>query len=445
MKPTEILAGFIANTSWEDIPKEAGMRSKWAILDCIAVTFAGLQHEVGREIISFVKDLGGRPTCTILGDGYQTSAPWAAYANGTLAHAIDYDDVNLHVGGHPTAPVFPAVLAAGEKVKASGKDILLAFILGVEVECKIGLAISKVHFNLGWHPTATLGTFGAAAACCKVTKLSKDQTLMALGMAGSQSSALKQNFGTMTKPLHVGQAAKNGVLAALLASRGWTADREILEGHFGFCNLFAGRGSYDLRDMTENLGRPFDVIQPGIQLKRYPCCASTHPSLDAIFKLLQEHSFRPEEVESVECEVDPNRLHVLVHPNPQTGLEGKFSLEYCLATAILRGRVSLGDFTDEQVENPQIRSFLPRIKTKQNSALPPWSVRLRAKLRDGRILEQEGGRSPGITDWDELAAKYRDCLGAILPAELIQHSFQMIQDLEKIKDISELIKVLVPR
>ncbi len=445
MKPTEFLAEFIAQTSWEDIPDEAIQKSKWPILDGIAVTFGGLPHEVGKTIVAFVKEQGGNPAATILGDGHRTSAPWAAYANGTLAHAIDYDDVNEHLGGHPTAPVLSAALAAGESSGASGKDILLAYILGVEVETKIGLAINKVHYNLGWHPTATLGTFGAAAACCKLMKLNRDQVLMALGMAGSQASAIKQNFGTMTKPLHVGQAAKNGVLSALLASRGWTADREILEGHFGFCNLFAGRGLYDLKDLTENLGKPFDVIDPGVQLKKYPCCGSTHPSLDTILRLMQEHPFRAEEVESVECEVHPERIHILVHPDPQDGLEGKFSIEYCLATAILRGRVSLTDFTDERLQEKGWRSFLPKIKASQQPALKPWDVRLRIKLRDGRVLEKEGSRSLGITEWDDLVAKYRDCLGEILPGPQIEQSLKIIQEMEKIKSISEVVKTLVPK
>lgn len=445
MKPTEILADFLIRTSFEEIPPEAFQRSKWAILDVIAVSFAGLQHEVGKTIVAFAKEMGGRPAATILGDGFRTSAPWAAYANGTLAHAIDYDDINPHIGGHPTAPVFSALLAVGEKMEASGKEMLLAYILGVEVECKLGLAINKTHYNLGWHPTATLGTFGATAACGKVIKLNKDQTIMALGIAGSQASALKQNFGTMTKPLHVGQAAKNGVLSALLASRGWTADREILEGHFGFCNLFAGRGVYDLEDMTENLGKPFDVLQPGIQLKKYPCCGSIHPTLDAIFKMAAEHPFRPEEVESVECEVHPERIHVLIHPNPQTGLEGKFSLEYCLAAAILRGRVSLADFQDARVKDREVQSFLPKIKVIQQSACPSHSVQLRVKLRDGRVLKKEGDRSPGIIAWEDLAAKYRDCLEGVLPPDQIEQSFQMIQELEKIKKISELITALTPR
>jgi 2-methylcitrate dehydratase PrpD len=446
MNPTEILADFIAKTTLEDLPAEAFQKAKWPILDCIAVIFGGLPHVVGKTIVSFVKELGGNPTSTILGDGHRTSAPWAAYANGTLAHAIDYDDTpNGRPGGHPTAPVLPAVFAVGEKVGASGKDVLFSYIMGVEVENKIGLAINKVHYNLGWHPSGTLGTFGATAACCKLMKLNKDQTLMALGIAGSEASAIKQNFGTMTKPLHIGQAARNGVVSALLASRGWTADREILEGHFGFCNLFAGRGLYDLKDMTDNLGKPFDIIHPGIRFKKYPCCGSTFPSLHALSQLLQEIPFRPEEVEKVECQIHPERIHVLVHPNPQSGLEGKFSLEYCLATMLLNGRVSIAHFTDEGVADQKAKSFLPRIKAIQNPNLNPWDVQLSITLRDGRVLEKSGGHPLGITVWDELVAKYRDCMGEILPSAQIEQGLQMIQEIENLKDISEIIKVLVAK
>jgi 2-methylcitrate dehydratase PrpD len=443
MRATEILADFIAHTSWEDLPGEVWQRSKWAMVDFIAVTFAGLQHEVGKGILSLVKDLGGNPTSTILGDGFRTSAPWAAYANGTLAHAIDYDDLNIHMG-HPTAPVLPALLAAGEKRKASGKEVLLSFILGVEAECKLGLAVYQKHYHLGWHATATLGTFGAAAACSKVGRLSDRETLMALGIAGSQASGVRQNFGTMTKPLHVGQAAKNGVLSALLASQGWTADRQVLEGLFGFCNLFVGPKSYDLEEMVQNLGKPFDILQPGVQIKQYPCCGSIHSSLDAVFKLRQEHGLRAEDVERLECEVDNERLHVLIHPNPQTGLEAKFSLEYCLAAALVQGQISLEDFADERVMDPKVRSFLPRIQPKQKADREPWSAHVRVALKDGSVLEQEAGRSPGIVTWDQLAAKYRDCLGAVLPPSQIERSLQMIRELEKIGDITEVIRNLVP-
>lgn len=445
MKPTEYLADFLNRTTLEDIPADARQKSKWAILDVIAATFAGLQHEVGKTIVDFVQEMGGNPVATVLGNGLRTSPPWAAYANGTLAHAIDYDDINWNVGGHPTAPVVPALLAAGEKMEASGKEILLGYILGVEAECKLGMAVNRVHYNLGWHPTATLGTFGAAAACGKVLKLSREQTLMSLGIAASQASGLKQNFGTMTKPLHVGQAAKNGVLSAFLAARGWTADREGLEGHFGFGNLFAGRGQYDLKDMVENLGKPFDVAQPGIQLKKYPCCGSIHPTLDAILKLKQEKPFLAEEVQSVQAKVHPERIHVLVHPRPKTGLEGKFSLEYCLASAIVRGRVSLADFQDARVGEETIQAFLPKIEVIRDSARETFSVDLQVNLRDGRVLETQGVRSPGILTFEDLTAKYRDCLGGILAAPQIERSLQMIQDLEKVKKISEVVASLVPQ
>ncbi len=426
-----------------DVPKEAYAKSKWAIADVIAATFAGFQHEVGKGIISLVKEFGGNPVATILGDGHQTSVPWAAYANGTLAHAIDYDDINNNIGGHPTAPVFSALLAAGEKAGASGKEFLLSYVTGVEAECKVGKAINKVHYHLGWHPTATLGTLGATAACAKILKLNRNQVIMALGIAGSQASGLKQNFGTMTKPLHVGQAAKNGTLSALLASRGWTADREILEGHFGFCNLYASRGSYDLKDMTENLGKPFDVVEPGIQLKKYPCCGSTHPTLDALLRLKKEHPSPPEKVERVECVVDPSRIHILVHPNPQTGLEGKFSLEYCIAAAILKGKTSLVDFQDDRVKEKNIQSLLPKIQIIRQPSPSPFSVKLKIILQDGKALETTGDRSPGITSWEDLSEKYKDCLAGTLPSQQIQQSLEMIQDLEKVKNISEVIKTLV--
>jgi 2-methylcitrate dehydratase PrpD len=446
MKYTEFLADFISTTSWPDLPDDAIQRSKWAMVDGIAVTFAGIPHEVGRSIIAFVKELGGKPTSTILGDGHRTSPPWAAYANGTLSHAIDYDDTNYHMGGHPTAPLLAAIMAVGEKVRASGKDLLLSYILGLEVETKIGLTINKVHYNLGWHPTATLGTLGAAAACAKVMNLNREQILMALGMAGSQASALKQNFGTMTKPLHVGQAAKNGVLSALLASKGWTADREILEGHFGFCNLFAGRGLYDLKDMSENLGQPFDIMEPGVQIKKYPCCGSTHPTLDALSNILKEHTLQPDEIVSVESDIHPDRIHVLLHPDPKTDLEAKFSLQYCIATMILnKGRVSITDFTEERVTGDVVHSFLPKIKVTQQPSLKPWHVRLRIRLRDGQVIEKEGGESPGITAWDELVEKYEDCLEPILSTKKIQKSLRMIQEIEKIDDISELMKALVAK
>ena len=446
MNATERIADFVTRTTWNDVPDEAFQRSKWAILDCLAAGFAGVQHEVGEQIVALVKESGGNPAATVWGDGHRTSAPWAAYANGTLAHAIDYDDINTNMGGHPTAPILGALLALGEKVGASGKDVLLAYVLGVEIETKLGLAVNKVHYHLGWHPTATLGTFGSCVACGKILGLSPEQMLMALGIAGSQSSAIKQNFGTMTKPLHVGQAAMNGVLSTTLAKGGWTADRDILEGHFGFGNLFVGRGKYDFKDATDVLGKPFDVIDPGIWLKKYPCCGSTHGPLDTMSMMLKQHRFRADEVQSVECTVDSGRVHVLVHPDPQSGLEGKFSLEYVLAAMIVEGKISVAQFTDDGVRNNKaVRTFLPKVKTIKNISFEEMDLHMKVTLRDGKVLESKGSRSLGITEWDDLVAKYQDCLRGVLPAGQIAQSLQMIQQLEKVEDISEVIGLLVPK
>ncbi|MBW2307103.1 MAG: MmgE/PrpD family protein [Deltaproteobacteria bacterium] len=443
MNPTEKLAAFVAETTADKVPREVFERSKWPVLDGLAVTLAGHNHEVGRAIVSFVRELGGNPVATVLADGFRTSAPMAAYANGTLSHALDYDDVNVNIGGHPTVPVLSAILAVGEMVKATGQEFLLAYILGVEAETKLGRAIIKVFYNLGWHPTSTLGTLGAAAACSKLLGLDAEKTLMALGIAGSAASGLKQNFGTMTKPLHLGQSAKNGVLAAMLAQRGWTADRRILEGHFGFCNLFCGRDQYDLREMTEYLGNPWEILDPGISLKKYPCCGSIHSSLDAMFELLKETPLRADQVKKVECQVDPTKDHTLVHPRPCTGLEGKFSLEYCLAASILDGKVGLAQFEDEKIRDPRVQDLLPRIVASKDEKVANWGSRVRIETTDGRVLFRENGPSSGITLWDDLAAKYRDCAVPVLGPHGAERALGMVQGLEEMSNISELVQMLV--
>jgi len=443
VNPSEKLASFIAETTDDQVPQKVFDKSMWPILDGLAVTLAGYSHEVGRTIVPFVRDIGGAPAATVLVDGHRTSAPLAAYANGTMCHALDYDDMSVTMGGHPTAPVLSATLAVGEMVRASGRQFLLAYILGVEVENKLGRAIIDIHYNLGWHPTVTLGVFGATAACCKLLGLDAEKTLMALGIAGSEASGLKQNFGTMTKSLHVGQAAKNGVLAAMLASRGWTADRRILEGHFGFCNLFCGRGQYNLQDMTDHLGNPWVIQDPGFTLKKYPCCHSIHSSLDAMFDLLDERPLRADQISRVECRVDADRVHVLVHPRPTTGLEAKFSLEYCLAAAILDGRISLAQFEDHKVLGGPIRDLIPRIEASKDDTLEDWVCRIRVETVDGQVLSRQSGRTPGITRWEDLAAKFRDCATPALSPDQTERALIMIQKVEEMADISDLVQSVV--
>jgi 2-methylcitrate dehydratase PrpD len=443
MNHSEKLASFVAETSANSVPSELFEKSKWHILDGLAVTIAGYDHEVRRMIISFVKELGGNPMATVLVEGVRTSAPLAAYANGTLSSVLVFDDLNDNIGGHPTVPVLSAILSVGEMVKATGREFLLAYILGVEAETKLGRAIIRVHYNLGWHPTSTLGTIGATAACSRLIGLDAEKTLMALGIAASFASGTKQNFGTMTMPLHIGHAAKTAVISAMLAQSGWTADRHILEGHFGFCNLFCGRDQYDLRNMTEYLGNPWEIVDPGIKIKKYPCCGRIQSYLDAICELLKDNNLSAKQVKRVECRVNPTNVHVLIHPRPITGLEAKLSLEYCIAVSILDGKVTLSHFEDEKVRDQRVQDLLPRIIATKDEKVAEGGSWVQIETIDGQVFSRGSNQSPGIVLWEELTAKFSECVVPILGSNKTEMALSVIQRLDEISDISELVKVLV--
>jgi 2-methylcitrate dehydratase PrpD len=442
MNSTETIAAFIAETPLDRIPQEALQKSKWSIIDNLAVTLAGYS-QIGDEIVAFVDELGGRPVSTIVGAGRKTSAPLAALANGTLSHALDYDDLNESMGGHPTGPVLAAILAVGEMVKSSGEELLPAYVLGVETETKIGRCLIETLYKVGWHPTAILGTLGATAACCKLLGLDTEKTLMALGIAGSFASGLKQNFGTLTKPLHVGQTAKNGVMAALLARKGWTADRNILEGQFGYCNLFCGPGNYDLKDMPASLGSPWEIIDPGIRLKKYPCCGSIHPALDAVFGLSESMAPPRGQIKRVDCCVYPSKTHILVHPRPATGLEAKFSLEYCLAAALVDGHLSLSHFSGKTIRRENINGLLGRIHVATDPSLPEWGSRVRIETDDGFIFASECLKLAGISTQADLRKKFFDCVVPMLDRKNAAQLFDTLLDFENIGNISDVVPLLI--
>jgi 2-methylcitrate dehydratase PrpD len=282
MGATRQLASFVVDTSFAGIPAPAYARAKEAILDGLGCALVGSPTPIGKLMTRYVRERNETPRASVIGGGYKTSAALAALANGTMAHALDFDDVNWSMSGHPTVPLLPAVLAVGQEIHASGVDVLLAYTLGFEVETKVGLGINPRHYDLGWHATSTLGTLGAAAACAKLLGLDVENTCMALGIAASTAAGLRQNFGTMTKPLHPGQAAMNGVTAAQLAQLGWTADANILEAPYGFCQLYTGTNQYNLDDIVKRLGNPYELLATGVAIKQYPCCAFTHRALDAV-------------------------------------------------------------------------------------------------------------------------------------------------------------------
>ncbi len=271
MSVTTILADFVAKSRWEDCPASAVAAARGAIFDCLGVMLAGSLEPSARILQDVALAEGGSPLCTIVGTGRRSGAVWAALCNGTAAHALDFDDTNFTLLGHPSAPVLAAGLAAGELALADGQALVHAFLLGFEVETTLAAVINPEHYDHGWHATCTLGTLGAAAAAARLLGLDTPQIRTALAVAASQSSGLKENFGTMTKPFHAGHAARSGVLAALLAREGWTASEQALEGPQGFFNVL-GAGSRRL-EALDTLGAPWKILSSGVAVKPYPSCA----------------------------------------------------------------------------------------------------------------------------------------------------------------------------
>ena len=452
MEETRKIADFIVKTDLNGIPPEAWVAGKRAILDCLGVALAGSRDPMARIMTDFIKDQGGRSQASVWGKKFKTSASLAALANGTFSHALDYDDITRSMRGHPTAPVLPAALAVEEELKAKGKDVLEAYLIGFEVEAKLGAGLNPYLFEGGWHPTAILGALGSTAATARLLKLPQEKVCCALGIAGSLASGLRQNFGTMTKPLHAGQAAKNGVVAAKLAQRGFTADGAIVEAKLGYANAFAGSGKYDLDKVTSGLGKSFEVLSPGVGLKRYPSCARTHPAIDAMVEMAVQNDLHPQDVQSVACAGSYTTPQLLLHTRPQTALEGKFSMEFCMALALIERKAELPHFKDQKVQDPKIQEMIKRVTfsirpdlaTVENSGNPSTTVKI--LLKDGREFSRtvdEARGTPGnpLTN-QEVREKYRQCVKGVLPKKETEKTIEMVENLETLNKISSLTDLL---
>jgi 2-methylcitrate dehydratase PrpD len=454
MGATEQLAAFVVDTAFIHVPVQAYARAKEAILDGLGCALVGSPTPMGKLITEYARERSETPRAAIIGSGVKTSAPLAALANGTMAHALDFDDVNWSMSGHPTVPLLPAVLALGQEVHASGQEVLLAYTLGFEVETKIGLGVNPRHYALGWHATSTLGALGAAASCAKLLRLDVEHTRMALGIVASTAAGLRQNFGTMTKPLHPGQAAMNGVAAAQLARLGWTADANILEAPYGFCQLYAGTSQYNLDHTVKQLGNPFELLASGVGIKQYPCCAFTHRALDGMLALVQQHRLSADDVVAVECRVGRPSIEVLIHTQPQTGLEGKFSMQYCLAAALLDKRVGVLSFSDEKVRRPAAQELCERIimtlhreGRDQGISGEELPVRVEVRLKDGRTVSTQvrhaKGHPANPVSAIALQEKFEDCASGVLERPDIRQVIDLVQGLERVEDIGVLMDVLM--
>jgi len=445
---TEALATYTVESDFQDLPSEVVTAVKASMLDGLAVGLAGSVETVGKIITSFIQDLGGTPQSSVIGARFRTAAPHAALANGAMIHALDYDDGLQIFSFHCTSVLLPTVLALGEVRGLSGKGAITAFAFGLEVAAALFRAANRHDYDIGWHRTATIGTLASAAAGAKVLGLDLYQTRNALGIAASQSSGIRQNFGTMTKPFHSGMAARNGVTAAMLAQRGLTADLNILEAKLGFCNVFYGDGNFQPTKIAESLSHPFEYIS-AIRIKRYPCCGQNTRPVDALLSLIHENDIQAQEVEHVECGVNPSVMNILIHSNPTTGLEGKFSLEFCLAVALLDRKVGLDQFTDDRVNDPLVREMIKKIRKWPDPTVPHSGGKgptVTVRLRDGREysrrIDMPEGQPWAPSTKQEQIAKYHDCAKRVLSAEQAEVGLELIQNLEEVEDIRRVMAVI---
>ncbi len=431
-------------------PDAARARARQAFADTIGVALAGSAEPVARAVQAAAAEEGGRERCRILGTPRTANAGWAALANGAAAHALDFDDMCFVSMAHPSAPLVPAALAAGEIAGASGAALLDAYVAGFEIEAVLGRALNPRHYARGWHCTSTIGTVGAAAAAARLLNLDEDAAAAALAVAASQASGLKENFGTMTKPFHAGMAARAGVESALLARAGLTASARAFEGPQGYLVAMAAERE-TFGDTLDDLGRRWEIVETGISVKLYPSCAGTHPALDALLDLRKRHGLTPESIDGVAIDVDETTPTVLIYERPASGLEGKFSLHFCAAAALAFGRVDVDTFDERSLRDPGVRALLPKIEMRVDPEIARGrpsltQARVTVRLAGGREVSARADGARGYPDKpagrEELDAKFLACARRVLDERAAGRALDALHALDGLADARTLTALL---
>ena len=449
-------AEFVVKLKLADIPSETLELGKKSILDGLGLALSGSKAETWKLIQEYLKPLGFPPSggAAVLGSGVRLPARFAAFANGIAIHVDDFDDTQLasakdRVYGlltHPTVPVLPAALAIAEVEGKSGKDLLVAYHSGVEVECKIAEAISPRHYEDGFHSTGTCGVFGGAAACAKLKGLDPLRTARAFGIAASQASGLRENFGTMMKPFHAGHAAEAGVLSADFAAIGWTAAEQILEAGRGFFHAYGG--TYDPSAIEGKLGNPWTLQDPGVSIKPFPSGSLTHPGMTELQRLIRANSIKATDVERVEVGTNHNMPNALIHHHPTTGLQAKFSMEFCMAILLLDGKADQTRYTDAVVKRDDVKKMVDRVRfyvdpEAEKAGFDKMTTILKITLKDGQVITGRADFGKGSpTDpmtYDEVAEKFHGCAAfAEWPAAKAKQVVEIVRKLEDVADIRTL-------
>lgn len=445
---SKALAEFASRLDFKELRKPALDMAKICFLDWLGSALAGSREEPAKILLDVVREIGGNPEATVIAYGDRSSCMNAALMNAAMSHILELDDVHKASILHPAAPIMPAALAVAEKEDADGKSLITAIIAGYEVAIRVGEAVNPAHYRY-WHPTGTCGAFGAATAAGRLFHLDAQEMIDALGSAGTQAAGLWQFLqdGAMSKHLHPAKAASNGVLSALLARRGFTAAKAILEGERGFCRATSER--YDLRKIVKNLGKGFKITE--VSIKPYACCRHIHPVIDAVKKIIEEVEIHPQDVRKIKVKTYLEALQIAGNAAPKTPYEAKFSIPYCASVAIIRRQVGLEEFSQGMLEDPAVTDLMKKIEVQVDPKLSEqhpekWPAEVSIETVDGKthsfVIQYPLGDPENPIGDKELHDKFRTLASTVLSSQKIDSIMKLVENLEAASSVRSLSSLL---
>jgi 2-methylcitrate dehydratase PrpD len=447
---TNTLARFVAETDYSAISENALSQAKMHLLDTIGAGLAAVSTPVAAIAFDYCKRMGDSQEVSIWGTNEKASAPMAAFTNGLLAHALDFDDWDAYLrAGHPSSVITAAALAIGESIGASGKDLLKAFVLGIEVLTQMAAGTPELH-KRGFHSTPVWGSIGAVIASASLLRLNPEKIQAGIGVAASGAAGIQRQQGSMVKPFHAGNAARNGVEAALLAQQGFTADQNIIEAPRGFCDTFFGPGTCDYEKMLRGMGEPYFLESPGLGLKMHPCSAPQFLAADAALQLNREHGIDFADVAKIEVSIPPSRYQRHFHAQVKTGLRGKFAINYVVALSVLEGKLDNDTFTDAKASDPLVQQALGKVHVIIDDSIPepgtycPVTIELKNGSRLSHTARIAKGHPKNPMTESEVLAKFRNNASGIVSSENSEQLIMALRNLEEIGDLHEVAGFLWP-
>jgi 2-methylcitrate dehydratase PrpD len=444
MEVTRTLAKFIVGHRYRDIPEKVRHEAARSLLNWVGCAVGAARHETVERALVALNEFSGPREATVLGRGDRLDIMLAALMNGITSHTFDFDDTHLKTVIHPSGPVASAILALAERRPVKGEEFLHAFILGVEAECRIGNSVYPPHYDVGWHITGTAGVFGAAAAAGRLVGLNEQQMMWALGIAATQSSGLREMFGTMCKPFHPGNAARNGLLAALLAQRDFTSSSQGIEAKRGFAYVLST--AFKPEAITGGLGKTWEIALN--TYKPFACGIVEHPAIDGCIQLRNEHQLKPEDIESVALKVHPLVLELTGKKTPQSGLEGKFSVYHSSAVAIVHGAAGEAQYSDQAVRDTRVVAVREKVTARVEPGVHEDQVHVTIRLKNGKVLEKFVEHAVGSLDRPmsdaDLEAKFRGLAEAVLSRAEADRLIRLCWDVAKLADAAEIARASVP-